>query len=132
MKICNNIILYIYHQYFKLFKINDNQSLKYQIMIILMHLYKMRRFWLIDYCSYVGDSRLIITDVDLKKVDNVIYNFLTYSNKDILKKTNQRPLSFFGAMCHNVKNDYFEVSLKENKEIFNNDDTNESIVFELT
>lgn len=92
----------------------------------------MRRFWLIDYCSYVGDSRLIITDVDLKKVDNVIYNFLTYSNKDILKKTNQRPLSFFGAMCHNVKNDYFEVSLKENKEIFNNDDTNESIVFELT
>lgn len=131
-KIYNYIILKIYNIFFLFFRINDNQSLEYQIMIILMHIHRMKRFGLIkkDY-GYVGDGRLLITNSDLKKIDDTIYFFLTSNNREILTSTNQKPLSFFGALSHRKKNEYYTVKEVDFSKITNGMVT-KTIIFEMT
>lgn len=121
----NKILLYFYNLYFKLFKIDENQSLIYQIMIILMHIHKMKRFGIFEEVEYLGTDYLVITEDEFEIVGNKIKKFLTYNNRDLVDKSNSNPLLLiaFNSSLNNSK--YYEI-----KKIKTND--KKMIVFSIT
>ena len=85
-EIYNRIILILYNYYFILFKIDDVQSFSYQVMIILMHIHKLRRLGLYTEVSYAGRSEIIFSKLEWEKVISLIDNMVSLSHKRILEQ----------------------------------------------
>lgn len=121
----NNLLLFIYNLYFKWFKINENQSLIYQIMIIIMHIHKMKRFGIFKEIQYMGTDSLVISEDEFEIVGNRIKNFLTYNNKDLVDKSGINPLLIIAFEGTAKKSSYYEIK----KQILND---KKIIIFSMT
>lgn len=84
-KCYNRLILILYNYYFILFKIDDVQSFSYQVMIILMHIHKLRRLGLYTEVSYIGRSEIIFSKLEWEKVISLISKIVSLSHKRILE-----------------------------------------------
>lgn len=121
----NNLLLFIYNLYFKWFKINENQSLIYQIMIIIMHIHKMKRFGIFKEIQYIGTDSLVITEDEFEIVGNRIKSFLTYNNKDLVNKSGINPLLIIAFEGSAKKSPYYEIK----KQML---DDKKTIIFSMT
>lgn len=130
----NLLVLKIYNLYFLLFKINDNQSLEYQLMIILMHIHKMKRFGIIDIGDYIGDNNLYLKEDDIKEVNNFINKYLSSNNKHMISFSENPLYLFYGLnLKDNKRNDFYKIDIKLEDDIEHNGNKDKDIViFQMT
>lgn len=130
----NLLALKIYNLYFLLFKINDNQSLEYQMMIILMHIHKMKRFGIIDIGDYIGDNNLYLKENDIKEVNNFINKYLSSNNKHMISFSENPLYLFYGLnLKDNKQNDFYKIDIKLEDDIeYNGNKDNDIVIFQMT
>ena len=134
VNVYNVLVLKIYNIYFKTFKINDNQSLEYQLMIILMHIHKMRRFGIMNIGLYIGNNSLYLNEDDIKEVSKFILKNLS-SNNEHMMSFSGKPIHFFYGMYLNERdrNGLYKLEMKSEDEILHNGEKNKDIfIFKMT
>ena len=134
INIYNTFVLKIYNLYFKSFKINDNQSLEYQLMIILMHIHRMKRFGITDIGLYIGDNFLYLREDDIEKVNKFIEKNLSYNNKHMINFSGKPIYFFYGMSLENKnKNGLYKLEMKSEDKIWNNGEKNKDVfIFQMT
>lgn len=87
----NKFAFFIHNFYFKVFKINDQQSFSYQIMIILMHIHKMKRLGIHpEEYVYLGMDEIIFSEKEWKNVCGFIKKNISFNYRQILKEISKK------------------------------------------
>lgn len=113
----NKIILYFYQIYFKAFRINDEQSLEYQVLISFMFIHKLTRKNLYKDVGYIGTNEISFNEKELKKAFNFVEKMISKIYREILEKLNDRnkKLYFLGILRRIDKEKYLKFKLMKNK-----------------
>lgn len=113
----NKIILFFYQIYFKAFRINDEQSLEYQVLISFMFIHKLTRKNLYKDVGYIGTNEISFNEKELKKAFNFIEKIISKIYREILEKLNDRnkKLYFLGILRRIDKEEYLKFKLMKNK-----------------
>lgn len=113
-------IQFLYYVYFIIFKINISQSLKYQSMISIMEIYKLKKLDLIEECDYEGGDTVFITYEDWKFICNFIKKRITKNYSLLLKDyTLDEIYNYFFEMLElNGESEYYNLVLSSNSIYF--------------
>jgi hypothetical protein len=113
----NKIILFFYQIYFKAFRINDEQSLEYQVLISFMFIHKLTRKNLYKDVGYIGTNEISFNEKELKKAFNFVEKMISKIYREILEKLNDRnkKLYFLGILRRIDKEEYLKFKLMKNK-----------------
>lgn len=123
MMILNKIIIFLNRICFKIFKINDEQSLEYQISISFMFIHKLARKNIYRDVSYPGNNTIFFTEEEFEKAIFFIEKTIStiYRKKMELLKTQKRKRYFIiGNLGRITKEKFlkFRMEKKNNKSEF--------------
>lgn len=123
MMILNKIIIFLNRICFKIFKINDEQSLEYQISISFMFIHKLVRKNIYRDVSYPGNNTIFFTEEEFEKAIFFIEKTIStiYRKKIELLKTQKRKRYFIiGNLGRITKEKFlkFRMEKKNNKSEF--------------
>ena len=92
----NKLIFFLNQIYFKAFRINDEQSLEYQVLISFMFIHKLTRKNIYKDVGYIGSNEISFNEKELKKVFSFIEKMISKIHRKTLEKLNDRnKKSFF-------------------------------------
>lgn len=113
----NKIILFFYQIYFKAFRINDEQSLEYQVLISFMFIHKLTRKNLYKDVGYIGTNEISFNEKELKKAFSFVEKMISKIHRKTLEKLNERnkKLYFLGILRRIDKEEYLKFKLMKNK-----------------
>lgn len=113
-------VRYIYDFYFRIFKINNFQSLKYQIMIYLMHFHQLKRLGIIEEFSYVGTNILYVTKEDWRYLYTEISKNISKNYKILYKDYTEedKEVFFYDIIIEDINNSNYQVNLSLEEDYF--------------
>lgn len=113
----NKIILFFYQIYFKTFRINDEQSLEYQVLISFMFIHKLTRKNLYKDVGYIGTNEISFNEKELKKAFSFVEKMISKIHRKTLENLNDRnkKLYFLGILRRIDKEEYLKFKLMKNK-----------------
>lgn len=113
----NKLVLFLNKVYFKLFEINDEQSLEYQILISFMFIHKLRRKNIYKDVGYIGTNEIFFNDIEFEKAIFFVEKMISNIYIDILNKfnLNLKRLFFIGALGRINKGKYLKFKMLKNK-----------------
>ena len=113
----NKLIFFLNQIYFKAFRINDEQSLEYQVLISFMFIHKLTRKNIYKDVGYIGSNEISFNEKELKKVFSFIEKMISKIHRKTLEKLNDRnKKSYFLGMLRRIdKEKYLKFKLIKNK-----------------
>mgnify|MGYP000926249352 CR=1 FL=1 len=113
----NKIILFFYQIYFKTFRINDEQSLEYQVLISFMFIHKLTRKNLYKDVGYIGTNEISFNEKELEKAFSFVEKMISKIHRKTLENLNDRnkKLYFLGILRRIDKEEYLKFKLMKNK-----------------
>lgn len=115
----NKLIFFLNQIYFKAFRINDEQSLEYQVLISFMFIHKLTRKNIYKDVGYIGSNEISFNEKELKKVFSFIEKMISKIHRKTLEKLNDRnKKSYFLGMLRRIdKEKYLKFKLIKIKRI---------------
>lgn len=113
----NKLVLFLNRIYFKLFKINDEQSLEYQILISFMFIHKLSRKNIYKDVGYIGTNEISFNDIGFEKAIFFVEKMISNIHRDILNKFNlkNKRLYFLGTLGRIDEGKYLKFKMLKNK-----------------
>ena len=113
----NKLIFFLNQIYFKAFRINDEQSLEYQVLISFMFIHKLTRKNIYKDVGYIGSNEISFNEKELKKVFSFIEKMISKIHRKTWEKLNDRnKKSYFLGMLRRIdKEKYLKFKLIKNK-----------------
>lgn len=114
----NKITLFLNQIYFKLFKINDEQSLEYQILISFMFIHKLSRKNIYRDVGYIGTNLISFNEEEFEKATLFIEKIISSIHRNNLNNFNfkNKRLYFIGTLGRINKGKYLKFWMLKNKE----------------